>query len=94
LPNCGYGRTIYIQGAKEMHVQSLTIPDDLRQPLEELGAIATVDEMPLDYRKRAFLFIERAGNAPTRDFRINNFLEVVKCFQHDSERGSDPDRLI
>ena len=65
----------------------LTIPDDLEEALKEFDwAIQTIDEMPLAYRKRAFLFIEQAGNAPTRSFRINNFVEVVKFFHQDSLR--------
>jgi hypothetical protein len=73
-----------------MHVQSPTIPDDLKEAIDGLGAIATVDEMPLDYRRRAFLFIEQSGNPSTRDFRVSNFLEVVTFFQKDSYADSDP----
>jgi uncharacterized protein YdeI (YjbR/CyaY-like superfamily) len=72
-----------------MHLQRLTIPDDLKQALEDLGAIATVDDMPLDYRRRAFLFIERADNAPTRAFRVSNFVRVVQFFQQDAEALSE-----
>jgi uncharacterized protein YdeI (YjbR/CyaY-like superfamily) len=68
-----------------MRVPSLTIPDDLKQALEEIGAIATLDSMSLAHRKRAFLFIEQAGNVPTRNFRVANFLDVVKFFKQDSE---------
>lgn len=70
---------------------SLTIPDDLKQAVEGLGAIATLDEMPLNYRKRAFLFIEQSGNPSTRDFRVNNFLEVVKSFHQEPDADRDPD---
>lgn len=80
-----YRRTIRVQNVKELHVQTPTIPDDLKQVLKELGALATVGEMPPDYQRRAFLFIERAGNAQTRDCRVSNFVEVVKFFQRDSE---------
>ena len=66
-------------------MQTPTIPDDLNQALKELEAIATVNEMPLDYRRRAFLFIERAADTRTRDCRVSNFVEVVRCFQQDSE---------
>jgi uncharacterized protein YdeI (YjbR/CyaY-like superfamily) len=75
-------------GCKEkvMHVQIPTIPDELREALEDVeGAVATVDEMPMEYRKRAFLFIEQATNVPTREYRVKNFVEVVRFFQHDSE---------
>lgn len=72
-------------------MQTLTIPDDLKQALKEFGAIATVDQMPLDYRRRAFLFIERAADARTRDCRVSNFIEVVRFFQRDSEGWSGPD---
>jgi hypothetical protein len=67
------------------------IPLDLEQALKELEAIATVDEMPLDYQRRAFLFIERAPDARTRDCRVSNFIEVVRSFQQDSEASSYPD---
>jgi hypothetical protein len=63
-----------------MHVQSPTIPDDLKEGIEGLGALATVDDMPLDYQRWAFLFIEQSGNPSTRDFRVSNFLEVVEFF--------------
>jgi uncharacterized protein YdeI (YjbR/CyaY-like superfamily) len=62
-----------------------TIPDDLEEALRDLDwAIPTIDEMPLDYRRRAFLFIKQANNASTRSFRISNFVEVVKFFHQDS----------
>jgi uncharacterized protein YdeI (YjbR/CyaY-like superfamily) len=66
-------------------MQTPAIPDDLREALKDLeGGIATIDEMPVEYQRRAFLFIERAGNAPTRNCRITNFVEVVKFFQQDT----------
>jgi hypothetical protein len=53
--------------------------------LEELeGGMATLCGMPVDYQKRAFLFIEQAS-AHSRGFRVTNFVEVVKFFQQDSE---------
>jgi hypothetical protein len=68
-----------------MHVQTPAMPDDLRDALKDLkGAIAILDRMPLDYQRRAFLFIEQ-GNAHTRGFRISNFVEVVRFFQQHSE---------
>ena len=75
-------------------MQTLTIPEDLKLALEEVGAIATLDEMPVDYRRRAYLFIEQAGNAPTRGFRVSNFLGVVRFFQQDSEQESDSDPSV
>lgn len=68
-----------------MQVHAPMIPDDLKQALEDLEAIATVDEMPVDYRRRAFHFIEQAADARTRDCRVSNFVEVVRFFQQDSE---------
>jgi uncharacterized protein YdeI (YjbR/CyaY-like superfamily) len=64
-----------------MHLKTPTVPADLRLALEEIGAIAAVEEMPLAYRRRAFLFIERAENAPTRAFRVSNFVRVVQSLQ-------------
>jgi hypothetical protein len=62
-----------------------TIPDGLEDAVKDLEwAIPTIDGMPLDYRRRAFRFIEQANNASTRNFRINNFVEVVKFFHQDS----------
>ena len=62
-----------------------TIPEGLEEALKDFDwGVATIDEMPLDYRTRAFLFIEQSGNPPTRSFRINNFVEVVKFFHQDS----------
>jgi hypothetical protein len=72
------------QGEGVIHVKTPTIPGDLREALEELeGGMATLDGMPVDYQKRAFLFIEQA-TAHTRGFRITNLVEVVKFFQQDS----------
>jgi hypothetical protein len=66
-------------------MQTPTIPGDLRKALEEHeGTMATLAGMPVDYQKRAFLFIEQA-TAHTRGFRITNLVEVVKFFQQDSE---------
>jgi hypothetical protein len=62
-----------------------TIPSDLRKALKEHeGTIATLAGMPVDYQRRAFLFIEQ-GSRHNRGFRITNFVEVVKFFQQDSE---------
>jgi hypothetical protein len=61
-----------------------TIPDGLEDALRDFEwAIPTIDAMPLDYRKRAFLFIEQASNELTRNVRISNFVEVVKFFHQD-----------
>jgi hypothetical protein len=68
-----------------MHVQIPVIPVGLEEALKDVeGALTTIEAMPLEYRRRAFRFIERAGNAPTRDFRIRNFVEVVRFFQQDA----------
>ncbi len=66
-------------------VQTAKVPDDLGEILAELGASATLDEMSPAYRRRAFLFIEQAGNAVTRASRVSNFVEVVKFFKQDAE---------
>jgi hypothetical protein len=43
-------------------MQTPTIP--IREALEEVvGAMATLDGVPVDYQKRAFLFIDQAPNA-------------------------------
>ena len=48
-------------------MQTPTIPGELREALEDLeGAMATLDGMPVDYQRRAFLFIDQAPNASTR----------------------------
>jgi hypothetical protein len=73
------------KGEKVMHVQTPTMPDDLREALKDLdGAIATLGGMPVDYQRRAFFFIEQ-GSAHTRGFRISNLVEVVKFFHQHSE---------
>jgi hypothetical protein len=68
-----------------MPVTIPAIPDGLEEALKDFdGGMATIDEMPADYRRRAFLFIEQANNAPARSSRISNFVEVVKFFHQDS----------
>ena len=69
-----------------LSVQTPVMPSSLREALKDVhGAIATVDEMPVGYRRRAFLFIEQSGNASTEQFRVNNFVQVVKFFLQDSK---------
>jgi hypothetical protein len=66
-------------------MQTPTIPSDLRKALKEHeGTMATLAGMPIDYQRRAFLFIEQAS-AHNRGFRISNLVEVMKFFQKDSE---------
>ena len=79
-----------------MPVTISPIPEGLEEALKDFeGGIATINEMPADYRRRAFLFIEQANNAPTRSFRISNFVEVVKFFHQDSlSKGPPPVALI
>ena len=68
-------------------MQTPTIPGELREALEDLeGAMATLDGMPVDYQRRAFLFIDQAPNASTRHYRVSNFMRVVRFFQEDSEK--------
>jgi hypothetical protein len=61
-----------------------TVPADLKLALEEVGAIAAVDEMTPVYRRQAFLFIERAENESIRAVRVSNFVRVAQFFQQDS----------
>jgi hypothetical protein len=71
--------------SKVTDVENPVMPSSLREALKDIdGAIATVDDMPEEYRRRAFLFIERAGNAPTEGFRVSNFVQVVRFFLQDS----------
>jgi uncharacterized protein YdeI (YjbR/CyaY-like superfamily) len=68
-----------------MPVKTPAIPHDLKEALKDIeGAVAAIDQMPLEYQRWAFLFIEQATNAPTRGYRISNFVEVVRFFQQDS----------
>jgi hypothetical protein len=72
-------------------VQQIPVmPSSLREALEDIdGAIASVDEMPMAYRRRAFSFIQQAGNASIEGVRVRNFVQVVKVFVRDSpERDS------
>jgi uncharacterized protein YdeI (YjbR/CyaY-like superfamily) len=79
------GEDNWIPKEKVIHMQTPTIPEELREALEDdEGAMATLDGMPVDYRRRAFLFIDQATNPPTRHNRVSNFVEVVKFFQQDS----------
>ena len=66
-------------------MQTPVMPSSLREALKDIdGGIATVDEMPEEYRRRAFLFIDQAGNASTEGFRVGNFVQVVRFFLQDS----------
>ena len=70
---------------KVVDVMIPVMPSSLRQALEDIdGAIASVDKMPMAYRRRAFSFIEQAGNASTEGVRVSNFVQVVKFFLRDS----------
>ncbi len=66
-------------------MQTPVMPSSLREALKEIdGAIATVDEMPEDYRRRTFLFIDQAHNGATEGYRVGNFVQVVRFFLQDS----------
>ena len=68
-------------------MQTPVMPGALSEALQDIdGAMTAVDDMPAEYRKRPYLFIEQAGNPSTERVRVGNFVEVVRFFAQDSAR--------
>jgi hypothetical protein len=63
------------------------MPGPLSDALRDIdGAMTAVDHMPVEYLRRAYLFIEQSGNPSTERVRVGNFVEVVRFFVQDSGR--------